>query len=89
MLDFYFLNGAKSLLGVDPIWAYIALAINVVVYFFFYEYFDAIIPNAYGISKNCCCCFSYCRTNKAKLDDEEDEVWKEEIGTKPHDHDDP
>lgn len=53
------------------------LGADIVVYYLLYEYLDAIIPNAYGIKKGCCCCLTYCRKKKVtfdKLDDEMDEM---------------
>jgi ABC-type multidrug transport system fused ATPase/permease subunit len=72
MLDFYFDNGAETLLGLSTDFAYVALGINVVGYYLLYEYLDAIIPNAYGISKSCCCCLTYCKKKKVNLDEMED-----------------
>jgi hypothetical protein len=72
MLDFYFENGAQELLGLNVNVAYVALGINVVMWYALYEYLDAIIPNAYGISKGWCCCLTYCKSKKVNLDEIED-----------------
>ena len=44
-----------------------------------YEYFDSIIPNAYGISKSICCCFTFCGKEKAILEEDiREQAMKEE-----------
>jgi len=57
MLDAIFHGGAEIAMNVDPTWAWIALFLQPFFYFALYLYFDNIIPNAFGISKDCCYCF--------------------------------
>jgi hypothetical protein len=78
MLDFFFEDGAKNLLGLSSSVAYMCLGICTVFYYFLYEYLDAIIPNAYGIKKGCCCCLTYCRKKKVTFDEVDDQL--EEMG---------
>jgi hypothetical protein len=78
MLDFFFEDGAKNLLGLSSSVAYMCLGICSVFYYFLYEYLDAIIPNAYGIKKGCCCCLTYCRKKKVTFDEVDDQL--EEMG---------
>ena len=67
LLDFFFKNGASKFLGLKSELAYIALGSSVVFWYVMYEYFDSIIPNAYGISKGFCCCISSCFKDKANM----------------------
>lgn len=43
---------------------------SIVFWYMLYEYFDSIIPNAYGISKGICCCFTSCGKEKAILEED-------------------
>lgn len=36
-----------------------------VLFIILYFYFDAILPNEYGIKKQCCFCFNICKKKKA------------------------
>jgi ATP-binding cassette subfamily A (ABC1) protein 3 len=40
----------------DPTWAWLSLSAQPIVYFLLYLYLDNIIPNVYGISKDCFYC---------------------------------
>lgn len=44
-------------MDINPTWAWIALALQTPAYFAIYLYLDNVIPNSFGISKDCCYCF--------------------------------
>ena len=46
--------------------AWTALLITIPTYFIAFVYFDAIIPNAYGIASPWCFCISECRGRRKK-----------------------
>lgn len=48
---------------IDVRWAWLCLCLQPIVYFVMYLYLDNVIPNSYGISKNCFYCLR-CKRNR-------------------------
>ena len=56
-----------------PSWvAWITLIITTPIYFLIHLYLEAIIPDAYGITKPCCYCFK--RETRAKVQEKNEIV---------------
>ena len=45
---------------------WIALVLQPIVYYLIHTYIEAIIPNAYGVTKSCCFCLRRNRANEIK-----------------------
>lgn len=56
ILDSFFANGAKTLLDLNVIPAWICLFLATPCYLGLYVYLDSIVPNALGIRLECCFC---------------------------------
>jgi hypothetical protein len=68
-LECVFKGGAMGVLGLNPKWAWLALALQPFVYFMCYLYLDNVIPNAFGISRDCFYCLRKTKIPEADTDD--------------------
>jgi hypothetical protein len=64
-LQTIFKGGATLYLGMDVEWAWFALILQPFAYFALYLYFDNVIPNSFGISKECFYCLRCRKSNDA------------------------
>lgn len=63
-LQTIFKGGVRLYLGMEVEWAWFALILQPFAYFVLYLYFDNVIPNSFGISKECFYCLR-CRNSNA------------------------
>lgn len=64
-------GGAEVFMKLNPSWAWVCLSLQPLIYFVLYLYLDNVIPNAYGISKDCFYCLRCRRQNYERLAQED------------------
>jgi len=68
-------KGGATLLGFNVVFAWISLILQTPIYLALYLYFDAVVPNQFGIALKCCfCCKRGPKTREQRLQPQEYEM---------------